>query len=97
MNSIVCYLLFHNVSIYIHLTGQMVSGLRHVRNVLGSEEESGLDDKIIQDSLWDLYFDVERTIEWLLGGCNCVYLASLINIFPEEQRKRQAARDRKGE
>lgn len=45
----------------------MDSGIEHVRALLGSAETSGLDDKVIRDALWNAYFDVELSIQWLLG------------------------------
>ena len=54
-------------------TEQMVNGLGSVRAVLGSEAGAGggLSDKDIKDSLWYYYFDVEKTVEYLLGA-SCV-------------------------
>ena len=46
----------------------MVNGLGSVRAVLGSEAGGGLSDKDIKDSLWYYYFDVEKTVEYLLGA-----------------------------
>ncbi|KEP54105.1 EF Tu GTP-binding domain protein [Rhizoctonia solani 123E] len=45
---------------------QMATGLAQVHSVLGSNDESGIDDKQIKNALWDSYFDVEGTITWLL-------------------------------
>ncbi|CAE6408626.1 unnamed protein product [Rhizoctonia solani] len=45
---------------------QMATALAQVRSVLGSDDESGIDDKQIKNALWDSYFDVEGTITWLL-------------------------------
>ncbi|KDN50001.1 hypothetical protein RSAG8_01337, partial [Rhizoctonia solani AG-8 WAC10335] len=45
---------------------QMATGLAQVRSVLGSQDESGIDDKQIKDALWDSYFDVEGSVSWLL-------------------------------
>ncbi|THH13896.1 hypothetical protein EW146_g6374 [Bondarzewia mesenterica] len=60
---------------------QMESGFEHIRAVIGSETESGINDSTIQSTLWDCYFNVEKSIEWLL----------------EEQSRRNAARERKEE
>ncbi|GJJ07398.1 hypothetical protein Clacol_001600 [Clathrus columnatus] len=38
------------------------------RSILGSEENSGISDKQIKDTVWEFYFDVEKSIDWLLGG-----------------------------
>ncbi|KAI0254206.1 hypothetical protein BJV78DRAFT_59867 [Lactifluus subvellereus] len=58
---------------------QLEAGLDHVRATLGSEEQSGFTDSFIMETLWDCYFDVEKTIEWL----------------NEVQEMKSAARERK--
>ncbi|EPQ59652.1 hypothetical protein GLOTRDRAFT_103641 [Gloeophyllum trabeum ATCC 11539] len=60
---------------------QLTNGLEQVRNVIGSERESGLDDNTIKSVLWDQYFDVERSVHLLL----------------EEQERRRVAQERKGD
>ncbi|KZV64027.1 hypothetical protein PENSPDRAFT_190631 [Peniophora sp. CONT] len=62
-------------------TAQMEDGLERVRTVLGSEAESGLSDGIVRDMLWEAFFDVDQTIDWLVL----------------EQEKQKQARERKGE
>ncbi|KAA1465998.1 hypothetical protein DENSPDRAFT_5738 [Dentipellis sp. KUC8613] len=59
----------------------MERGLDHIRNIIGSEEDSGFTDSFIEDTLWDCYFDVEKSVEWLL----------------EEQGRRRAAAERRAE
>jgi len=46
---------------------QLEAGLENVRVILGSEEQSGFTDSFIRESLWDCYFDVDKTVEWLAG------------------------------
>jgi hypothetical protein len=46
----------------------MNDGLERVRAVLGPQEESGLEDSMIKDALWNEYFNVEHAIQWLLGS-----------------------------
>ncbi|KAF7978351.1 hypothetical protein HWV62_997 [Athelia sp. TMB] len=58
---------------------QMDEGLERVRALLGPFETTGLDDKVVKDALWNEYFDVERSVQWLL----------------EERDRRQAAVERK--
>jgi hypothetical protein len=45
----------------------MTSGLEQVRAVIGDEDVSGLPDQILKDSLWDCYFDVQKTVQWAVG------------------------------
>ncbi|KAF8271708.1 hypothetical protein EI94DRAFT_1678947, partial [Lactarius quietus] len=58
---------------------QLEAGLDNVRTVLGSEERSGFTDSFIRETLWDCYFDVDKTVEWLA----------------EEQERKNAAQERK--
>lgn len=45
----------------------MEDGLIQVREVVGSEEQSGLADNKIKDALWEFYFDIDKTIRWCMG------------------------------
>lgn len=45
---------------------QLKEGLRKVRTVLGNDIP-GLTDKGIQDSLWYYFFDVEKTVNYILS------------------------------
>ena len=45
----------------------MEDGLLQVREVVGSEEQSGLADNKIKDALWEFYFDIDKTIRWCMG------------------------------
>ena len=44
----------------------MEDGLIQVREVVGSEEQSGLADNKIKDALWEFYFDIDKTIRWCM-------------------------------
>ncbi|KAF8845633.1 hypothetical protein BDN67DRAFT_1006911 [Paxillus ammoniavirescens] len=58
---------------------QMESGYEHIRAILGDEAVSGLDEGFIKDTLWQFYFDIEKSVSWLY----------------DEQERRAAARERK--
>ncbi|KAH7916814.1 HBS1 N-terminus-domain-containing protein [Hygrophoropsis aurantiaca] len=60
---------------------QMSDAFDYVRSIMGDEATSGLDDRIIQDTLWEVYFDVQRALDWLY----------------QEHERRAAARERRGE
>ncbi|KZT12883.1 uncharacterized protein LAESUDRAFT_19736 [Laetiporus sulphureus 93-53] len=60
---------------------QLMRGLEQVRVTLGSEEQSDISDEDIKDALSYYNYDVHQSVNWLL----------------EEQEKRKAARERKGE
>lgn len=46
---------------------RMQDGLEQVRATLGSEEHSGISDHDIQDALYYYEFDIQQSINWLLG------------------------------
>jgi len=48
-------------------TAQMIDGLEQVRNILGDQEQSGCSDQAIKDALWEFFFDVDKSVVWLLG------------------------------
>ncbi|KIJ56595.1 hypothetical protein M422DRAFT_22749 [Sphaerobolus stellatus SS14] len=58
---------------------QLETAIAQVRSIVGSESSSGISDKEIRDATWEYYFDVDKTVDWLL----------------EEQNKRAAIRERK--
>jgi hypothetical protein len=45
----------------------MIDGVEQVRNVLGDQEHSGCTDQDVKDALWEFFFDVEKSVVWLLG------------------------------
>jgi hypothetical protein len=45
----------------------MIHGLEAVRDVVGPADESGIPDSAIKDALWEYYFDVAQTIDWVYG------------------------------
>ncbi|KAI0751444.1 hypothetical protein C8Q80DRAFT_1157328 [Daedaleopsis nitida] len=57
----------------------MMNGMEHIRRILGDEQQSGLSDADIKDSLYHYYFDVEQATQYLL----------------EEQERRRVAQERK--
>ena len=46
----------------------MIDGLEQVRNILGDQEQSGFSDQSIKDALWEFFFDVDKSVVWLLGA-----------------------------
>ena len=47
---------------------QMEIGTASVRSILGPEVL--VSDKDIQDSLWHYYYDVDKTVDYLLSMCS---------------------------
>ena len=58
----------------------MNNGLERVRAVVGPQEDSGLEDSMIKDALWNEYFNVEHAVQWLLGvsGFTLIYYFELM-------------------
>ena len=46
---------------------QLENGLDAVRATLGPAEQSGFTDEYIKDTLYHYYYDVDQTINYLLG------------------------------
>jgi elongation factor 1 alpha-like protein len=44
----------------------MEDGLEKIREILGTEEQTGLSDQTINQTLWDAWFDVDKALGWLL-------------------------------
>ncbi|KAH9007162.1 hypothetical protein EDB86DRAFT_2793748 [Lactarius hatsudake] len=74
---------------------QMEAGLENVRAVFGSEDQSGFTDSFIRETLWDCYFDIDKTVEWLSGMSCTRPLAERLTLPEEEQERKNAARERK--
>jgi hypothetical protein len=49
------------------IVDQMNDGLERVRAIIGPQEDSGLEDSMIKDALWNEYFNVDHAVQWLLG------------------------------
>jgi len=53
----------------------MATALKAVRELLGDESEAIVLDKDIEESLWYYYFDVAKTVDYVLSesheGCVC--------------------------
>jgi len=43
----------------------MTFSLEQIREIIGNEAASGLDDDIIKEILWDQYFNLDNTISLL--------------------------------
>ena len=46
----------------------MIDGMEQVRNVLGDQDRSGFSDQAIKDALWEFFFDVDKSVVYLLGA-----------------------------
>lgn len=77
-------------------SAQLEAALESVRAILGSEERSGFTDSFIRETLYDCYFDVEKSVEWLSGMSCTLPLGESLTLPKEEQERMNAARERKG-
>jgi len=71
---------------------QLATAASQVRDVLGSEQDSGITDKEISDKVWDLYFDVAASIDALLSASYS--LLAIDSCSSTCQRKRIAKQQR---
>lgn len=78
------------------VSAQLEAALENVRAILGSEERSGFTDSFIRETLYDCYFDVEKSVEWLSGMSCTRPLGERLTLPKEEQERKNAARERKG-
>ena len=46
---------------------ELLSPLGQVRNTLGDQRHSGCSDEAIREALWECFFDVDKSVVWLLG------------------------------
>jgi elongation factor 1 alpha-like protein len=74
----------------------MNSVREHVRAVIGPPKASGISDKEIDDVSWEYYFDLDQTMDHILGTFISCLLFYLTLSHPEMQGKRNAAKERIG-
>jgi hypothetical protein len=76
----------------------MNHGLEAVREVVGSAKETGIPDSAIREALWEYYFDVAQTIDWVYGTFKSPFSSRTI---PErlclEEQARLTAKQQKGQ
>lgn len=44
-----------------------MTGFEHIREMLGDEKHSLISDKEVKDTLYHYYFDIEKSVAYLLG------------------------------
>lgn len=80
------------------LVERLMDGLEQVRATLGTEAQNGISDEKIKETLYNYWYDVQQTLDYLLGGHSIVGALVRILICPaEEQTRRRMALERKGE
>jgi hypothetical protein len=85
-------------SIYTDIDAEKLdNGLEQVRVILGPEDASGFSDNFIKNALWDNWFDVERTVDYLLGISSGISSFMVLNSMAEEHARQLLAEERKGE
>lgn len=68
-----------------------------MRDLLGGEDRTGLSDADIKDVLWDCHFNIEETVQWVIGAPSSLF-STIKSHFrnPEEQERNHQAQERKG-
>ena len=46
---------------------QLTYGLEQIRATIGTVEQSGLTDREIKDTLYNFYYDIEQSLNWIFG------------------------------
>ena len=67
----------------LNTTDSLDKGTLEVRKVLG--EDVTLSDAAIKDALWHYYFDVPKSVTWLLGRC-FFFKKSETSLYSSESR-----------
>ena len=49
------------------VTERLNNGWEQIRAMMGDEEQSGITDSEIKDTLYHYYFDVQQSLNWLYG------------------------------
>jgi elongation factor 1 alpha-like protein len=45
----------------------MDEGVEHIREILGPESQNIIPNSMIEDALWEYYFDIQKSLDYLLG------------------------------
>jgi len=76
----------------------MNEALEQVRAIVGESIIHELSERTVREALWELYFDVDQTVDWALGKCFPHYpLFCLSNVSIGEHERKRVAAERKGE
>lgn len=75
---------------------QLTTATSQVRSILGPENESGISDQEISDTVWNNYFDVEKSLDELRRVFRQGNYAR-INLCADTQARKAAIAARKGE
>lgn len=76
----------------------MSVSLERVRAIVGVEQDCGIGDAAIREALWEYYFDIDQTVDWVFGAQTFSRPLSTLLIFAtEEQARQHEARERQGE
>ena len=72
---------------------QMAEGTAQVRSILGPEVS--ITDKDIEASLWHYYYDIEKTVTYLLSTSDLDYAENFSLHLPDQQSSSVAKKSRK--
>jgi hypothetical protein len=76
---------------------QMNHGLEVVLELVGPSSETGIPDSAIRDALWEYYFDINQTVEWVYGEPHDWHYDMFLTFVLEEKARLAAAQERKGQ
>ena len=74
----------------------MNSVREHIRAVIGNPKKSGIADKEIDDAAWEYYFDLDQTMDYILGLLSPYLILGRLTFSTDVQAKRNAAKERQG-
>ena len=88
----------HDVTrIYTHCrVDQLMEGLERVRIAIGSPEQSGFSDQEVKDALYYYQYDVDKSVDYLIGMPYHFPTQGCSNLLSEEQDRKRAAQERRG-
>jgi hypothetical protein len=76
----------------IFYIAQLNDGVERIRAIVGSREESELEDTEIKNALWNEYFNVEVALQGLLGSSHSVFVFSSYSFDRETRTKTNGRR-----
>lgn len=68
-----------------------------VLELVGPSSETGIPDSAIRDALWEYYFDINQTVEWVYGKLHYLDCDMALIFVLEEKARLAAAQERKGQ
>lgn len=74
-------------SLHLPHAEQLMYGLEQIKATVGPAEQSGFTDQEIKDTLYHFYFDIEQSLNWILGTFNEPVVRNLHLIGTQRSRR----------